>query len=163
MKDPTLAELVPILQIAIGPAILISGVGLLLLTMVNRLNHIVDRIRALSGQRFESPYTEIGAKKAAQLDILWERATLIRLAISFASASALFSALLIVVLFLSRLFGIEDAWLVGVLFMVAMTALIVSLLFFMRDINQSLRALKLELAGSGRAAARSRESRLREI
>jgi hypothetical protein len=37
MPIPTLAELIPILQIAIGPVILISGVGLLLLSMTNRL------------------------------------------------------------------------------------------------------------------------------
>jgi hypothetical protein len=37
MQNPSLAELVPILQTAIGPALLISGVGLLLLTMTNHL------------------------------------------------------------------------------------------------------------------------------
>ena len=34
MPFPTLTELIPILQIAIGPVILISGIGLLLLSSV---------------------------------------------------------------------------------------------------------------------------------
>jgi hypothetical protein len=36
MSFPTLTELIPILQIAIGPVILISGVGLLLLSAADR-------------------------------------------------------------------------------------------------------------------------------
>ena len=45
----SLSELVPILQIAIGPAILISGVGLLLLSMTNRLGRVIDRALQLHG------------------------------------------------------------------------------------------------------------------
>ena len=43
----TLTELIPILQIAVGPVILISGVGLLLLSMTNRLGRAIDRARIL--------------------------------------------------------------------------------------------------------------------
>ncbi len=50
MNAQSVAQLVPILQTAIGPTILISGVGLLLLAMTNRLNHILDRTRQLSVQ-----------------------------------------------------------------------------------------------------------------
>jgi hypothetical protein len=38
MPTTPLNEIVPVLQVAIGPVILISGVGLLLLTMTNRLS-----------------------------------------------------------------------------------------------------------------------------
>jgi hypothetical protein len=150
MQNPSLAELVPAIQTAIGPAILISAVGLLLLTLVNRLNHVVDRTRALAAHLAECRSDPERVRTAAQLDILWQRAGLLRGCIGFASASALFSALLILVLFLSTLFRIEDAGLIGGLFVMAMAALIVSLLFFMNDINRSLRALKLELDGNGR-------------
>ena len=40
-------DLIPILQVAIGPVILISGVGLLLLSMTNRLGRVIDRARLL--------------------------------------------------------------------------------------------------------------------
>ncbi len=43
-----LTDLVPILQMAIVPVILISGVGLLLLSMTNRLGRLIDRSRALT-------------------------------------------------------------------------------------------------------------------
>ena len=44
-----LTDLVPILQMAIGPVILISGVGLLLLSMTNRLGRAIDSITAAGG------------------------------------------------------------------------------------------------------------------
>ena len=47
MNQLTLTQLVPILQLAIGPVILISGVGLLLLTLTNRFGRMLDRSRAI--------------------------------------------------------------------------------------------------------------------
>ncbi|MEO0055776.1 MAG: hypothetical protein RLZZ50_1723, partial [Verrucomicrobiota bacterium] len=42
--------LLPLIQSAITPVILITGLGSLLLTMTNRLGRIVDRTRILAGQ-----------------------------------------------------------------------------------------------------------------
>ena len=151
MSSPTVAELVPILQTAIGPALLISGVGLLLLTMTNRLGRVVDRARLLVHQLEDCP-AELRSRKAAQLPILWQRARQIRLAITFASISALLAAILVVMLFLSALLRIEDAWLISVLFILCMGTLIASLIVFLRDINRSLTALKVELEEGHRKA-----------
>ena len=151
MSSPTVAELVPILQTAIGPALLISGVGLLLLTMTNRLGRVVDRARLLVHQLEDSP-AELRPRKAAQLPILWQRARQIRLAIAFATISALLAAVLVVVLFLSALLRVEDGWLISVLFILCMGTLIASLIVFLRDINRSLTALKVELEEGHREA-----------
>ena len=151
MSSPTVAELVPILQTAIGPALLISGVGLLLLTMTNRLGRVVDRARLLVQQLQDSP-ADLRRRKSAQLPILWQRARQIRLAIAFASTSALLAAVLVVVLFLSALLRIEDAWLISVLFILCMGTLIASLIVFLQDINRSLTALKFELEEGHREA-----------
>ena len=50
MNDYPISDLVTILQTAISPVILISGVGLLLLTMTNRLGRTIDRSRGLSDE-----------------------------------------------------------------------------------------------------------------
>jgi len=140
MPDISNTELVPILQTAIGPVILISGIGLLLLTMTNRLGRTVDRARDLKAglsdrqQHFEN-----------QLAILWSRARILRLSILLASMSVLCVAVLIIVLFLTVLMRIELAWLVSGLFIGSMLLLIGSLVVLIHDINQSLAALKLEL------------------
>jgi hypothetical protein len=148
MDVPLVTQLVPVLQTAIGPVILISGIGLLLLTMTNRLGRAIDRARILVGNLPNTTETR-RVKIAAQLQILWRRARLIRLAITLASVSALAAAILIIVLFLTALWQIETSWIIVVLFTVCMLCLIGSLALFIHDINQSLAALKLELEAEG--------------
>ena len=144
MHFPSVTQLLPVLQTAIGPMILISGLGLLLLTMTNRLGHAIDRARALASQLPTSDENK-QAKVSAQLQILWRRARLIRLAIALAAMSALTSAILIIVIFFTALWQLETAWLIGSLFILGMLCIIGSLIVFIHDINQSLSALKLEL------------------
>jgi hypothetical protein len=141
-------DLVPTLQTAIGPVILISGVGLLLLTMTNRLGRAIDRARLIGAARGESGPAERPALDA-QLRILWRRARLIRSAIVLASISALMAALLIMSLFFSALLGVDLAWLIAFLFVACLLSLIVSLVLFLHDVNQSLAALKLEIRARG--------------
>jgi hypothetical protein len=133
-------DLVPVLQTAIGPVILISGVGFLLLTMTNRLSRIIDRARELSGER---PGKE--AITAKQLEILWARARLVRKAILLAAFGILCAALLVIVLFMAALAKVELAWLIISLFIADMICLISSLTLFIKDVNKSLEALKIEL------------------
>lgn len=144
MLDLTLAELVPILQVAVGPVILISGTGLLLLTMTNRLSRTIDRVRALAAVP-AGLSAEARQGVDGQLSILWRRARLIRLAITLAATSELCAALLVITLFFTALLELESAYLVGGLFSTGMALLIGSLIVFIQDVNLSLAALKLEL------------------
>jgi hypothetical protein len=144
MQVTSVFHLIPVLQTAIGPMILISGVGLFLLTMTNRLGRLVDRSRLLKARLFEAN----GASRMAieaQLHIFLERGRLLRKAIALITVSAFTAAILIIVLFFSALFEFHDAWLIGTLFIASMICLCFSLLLFIKDINQSLVALKLEL------------------
>ena len=144
MSADLLTELVPILQIAIGPVILISGVGLLLLSMTNRLGRAIDRSRILSQELRENPNVD-RERILAQIRILSRRADLIQRSITLASVSVLLAAILIIVLFLMALFRIHAAWVIVGLFIGCMLSLIGDLIAFIQDINRSLEALKLEL------------------
>jgi hypothetical protein len=143
-----MAGLIPTLQTAIGPVILISGVGLLLLTMTNRLGRAIDRARLID-EALAKASPSARPPLEAQLRILWRRARLIRSAIALASISALAAATLIIVLFFSALFGVDFPWLITVLFVCCMASLVVSLVLFLHDINQSLSALRLEISSHG--------------
>lgn len=127
---------------------LISGVGLLLLTVTNRLGRAIDRPGMLVGSLSTTTETS-NTKIVAQLQILWRRARLIRLAITLASVSALVAAVLIIALFFTALWQIETAWIIVTLFIACMVCLIGSLILFIHDINQSLAALRLELLANG--------------
>ncbi|MGD1020223.1 MAG: DUF2721 domain-containing protein [Verrucomicrobiia bacterium] len=144
MQALSVPQLIPVLQTAIGPTILISGVGLLLLTMTNRLARTIDRTRA-TARELANASEEDRSKGREALRVLWRRAHLIRLSIALASASALFAAILIIVLFLTALLQLENAWLICALFIVCLVSLIGSLFVFIHDINLALAALKLEL------------------
>jgi Protein of unknown function (DUF2721) len=139
-----LQDLVPILQIAIGPVILVSGVGLLLLSITNRFGRVIDRSRLLS-DALRKAAPEHRERLSGQLRVLSLRGRLIRLAIIFASLSVLLAAVLIIVLFVAALLRLDAGLLIVMLFIACMASLIVSLIIFIEDINLSLKALELEI------------------
>ena len=145
MLPPTsLEQIIPELRDAVGPVILISGVGLLLLTMTNRLGRAIDRARSLKNELSKLAGPERAATQA-QVEIIYRRAKIIRLAILCAVMSALLAAVLVVVLFLTAWLRFEAAWLAGIIFIACIGALCASLFAFILDINLALHALKLEL------------------
>jgi Protein of unknown function (DUF2721) len=144
MQIATMAELIPFLQTAIGPIILISGAGLVLLSMTNRLGRVIDTVRLLSNECTGAP-ADARSAIDKQVRILWRRARIIRTGIIFVCLSALDAAILVIVIFFATIYGLETAWAIIVLFSLCMLCMIVSLIFFIRDINLSLAALKVEL------------------
>jgi hypothetical protein len=143
MPTTPLRELIPVLQVAIGPVILISGVGLLLLTLTNRFGRAVDRSRQLAREMRERQ--DDSQRLAGQVAILYRRARLIRLSITLAAVSVLMASVLIIALFLTALLKLELGVAVSLVFIICMASLIGCLLAFLREINLSLVALKLEL------------------
>jgi hypothetical protein len=148
----SLADLIPTLQLAIGPVILISGVGLLLLSMTNRFGRVIDRARSLT-RELQGAAEADRDRLLGQLEILVARAKLVRAAITLAAFSVLLAALLIISLFLGALLQLGIAAVIVVLFILCMLSLIFSLLFFISDLNLSLKALWLELPPEGRGSS----------
>ena len=143
----SLDDLIPILQVSIGPVILISGVGLLLLTMTNRFGRIIDRSRQFCDQLLIGGDSEKHKKSIErQLQVLLRRANIVRAAIALAGLSALLAALLIIVLFINSILQLGFILLISILFSICMLCLIGSLIFFIIDINISLTVIKIEVA-----------------
>jgi hypothetical protein len=147
MTSIPVRELIPVLQVAIGPVILISGVGLLLLTLTNRFGRAVDRSRTL-GREVSQVSPAERQRLTSQVDILYRRARVIRASIIMAAMSLLLAAVLIIVLFVTALTRLEAGFIIVLLFICCLASLIVSLIAFIRDIQLSLHALKLELGYS---------------
>ncbi|NTU52187.1 MAG: DUF2721 domain-containing protein [Chlorobiaceae bacterium] len=146
MTIKTINELIPLLQTAIGPVILISGIGLLLLTMTNRLGRTIDRARELLDE-----YDELTEAQKSKIDreivVLWKRAHYVRNAILLATLTCLGAATLIILLFTTSLLHIDLPLLVETIFIISMLCLISSLIFFLLDVNITLSALRIELEG----------------
>lgn len=144
MTGTSLSQIIPVLQVAIGPVILISGVGLLLLTMTNRLGRAIDRARQLAAE-LSQPSPRDRSETLAQVAIIYRRARLLRLTIALAALSVLLAGVLIISLFLTALMRWENGLEVSLVFIACLGALIASLVTFIYDIHLSLVALKLEL------------------
>ena len=137
-------EVVPVLQVAVAPVILISGVGLLLLTLTNRFGRATDRTRQLLHEMRDGSAGD-RPRLANQVEVIYRRAGLIQISIVMSALSALAAAMLILTIFLSVLLKWQLAALVSLFFVCCLICLVVSLITFIMDIRLSLKALKLEL------------------
>jgi hypothetical protein len=144
MPAAPLTEIIPVLQVAVAPVILISGVGLLLLTLTNRFGRAVDRTRQIHREMREAAAAD-QARLATQVEVIYRRARLIQRSIVMGVLSALFAAMLILTLFFTALMKWDSAVLICLLFICCLVSLVVSLLTFIMDIRLSLQALKMEL------------------
>jgi hypothetical protein len=138
------SDIVGVLQTAVSPVVLISGVGLLLLTMTNRFGRLVDRARSLSTRLKDGKHGDPEAIHA-QLRILSQRGRLLRRSIALAGFCVLFAALLIITLFITKLVGHEVEWLVAAFFVLSLLCLILALVDFIRDVYRALEATALEV------------------
>lgn len=139
VQTTSFRELIPILQLSIGPVILISGVGLLLLTLTNRFGRLLDRSRALhqSGGREPAHHR--------QIEILQRRAGILRLSITLAAITVLLVAVIILLLFVAVVMEWEAGWLLIALFCASQLSLVGAMITFIHDMNLSLLAIRLEL------------------
>jgi len=139
-----LADIISTLQLAIGPVILISGVGLILLSLTNRYGRTVDRIRQLSVEYRSSSGTD-KERILSELKILSVRAKVIRSSNFLAVLSVLLVSIIIICLFWSALYNVNITYLLIALFISSIISLILSLILFIYDLELSLRALWIEL------------------
>lgn len=144
MNALSFSQLLPVLQVAVGPVILVSGVSLLLLVLTNRLGRAVDRARQLN-QELRTAVAENRQAISDQIETLFRRARLIRASIALGGTSLLFAAILVITLFIAVLWQWEVGLLVVILFIGCMLSLIASLLTFLLDLQWALEALRVEL------------------
>jgi hypothetical protein len=136
-------QLVSALQAVISPVVLISGVGMLVLSMTNRFSHASNRLRALAEAWRKSP--ELRGQITPQIRILKGRLNILLVAVAFGLASVLLTGLLIVTLFANYIFGTAFRGLIIFFFALSLLTLVCSLAFFIRDMTLALSALDEEL------------------
>ncbi len=131
------------LQACITPVALISGVGLLLLTITNRLGRTIDRTRQLV-RELDDIHTNHKPEKKYEIKILYRRSRYLRISIGAMVVSVISSSLIIPVLFFMTLWGHDLRILGYILFILSILSILLSSLYFFRDVILSLHALELE-------------------
>lgn len=138
-------ELIGFLEAGITPVALISGVGLLLLTLNNRLGRTVDRTRMLI-QRLETKEAIDEEISISQLKILYRRSKILQSSIASIAFSVLTSSLIIIVLLIMNFIPLDLSVLGKVLFVLSVSGIVASAIFLFIDVALTLKALKLEVS-----------------
>lgn len=130
-----------VIQLAVAPVFLLTGIGTILNVLSSRLARVVDRARTLETMLPNAK----GARRQrleTSLADLAHRARIINLALSLCVASGLLVCGVIVAIFTSAFWRTVPAGWIPLLFTAALLALIVALLLFMREVHVATRALR---------------------
>ncbi len=127
-----------VIQLAIAPVFLLTGVGTLLMVLTNRLARIIDRTRVLEDRLDAGP----NDAHLGELDVLYTRWHLINFAITLSTACGLFVCLVIALLFLGDTTNLPLDRYIAALFVSAMVALIGAFVYLLREIFVASKTLR---------------------
>jgi len=128
-----------IIQLAIAPVFLLTGVATKLAVLINRLARIIDRTRVLEDRLLvanNDRYTE-------ELSEMYKRSHLINYAITSSTACGLLICLVIAMLFIGDTLNIKLDRYIALFFVVAMLALINSFVLFLLEIRIAARHMRM--------------------
>jgi hypothetical protein len=142
-----------VIQLAVAPVFLLASISAAMNVLSLRLGRIIDRGRTLNEKEGkDAGQIEAIDNEQYQLSL---RARLIHRAIALCTFSALFVSLVIVFLFIDVLFGLKMGILVTFLFILALVALILALLTFLREIKMSTLAFSFGAYSMGKKHKRN--------
>ena len=129
----SLNDIAHVIQLAVAPVFLLTGVGALLAVLSGRLGRAVDRSRVVEEQLPDLDQAALAAARE-ELVLISRRTRLIYTAIALAVLCALLICVLIAVAFIDAFLAINLARFLATLFVLAMLALIGCLVVFLREI-----------------------------
>lgn len=139
-------DIARLIQSAVAPVFLLSGVAATLGVLTNRLARIVDRARTLE-QRLEG-HPGSAQHLHSDLSVLARRARYINWAISMCAIAALLVALVVVTLFANAFLGSELALLIALLFVGAMVCLSAAFIAFFIEVRLATATLRIGSPGA---------------
>jgi len=129
-----------VIQQAVAPVFLLTGIGSFLGVLTNRLGRVVDRFRKLGEN--ENSQQE---KYQLEMTTLSRRARWIHWAITLCTVSALCVCLSIAALFIGVEKGIDPSSAVALLFILAMLTLILGLVSFLKEISLATGIIEIHI------------------
>jgi hypothetical protein len=134
MQAPSgITNIAHVIQLAVAPVFLLTGIGAILSVLVNRLARVVDRFRVLETIQ-PAAADAAHVSRQAEMGVLERRARMVHWAIGFCTGSALLVCMVIATLFVGSVTAVEMPGVIATLFIAAMLALVVGLLCFLREI-----------------------------
>ena len=141
-SDIVITTVAHVIQMAVAPVFLLTGVGAILTVLTNRLARIIDRARILEGRLPGSSEKEQAELHKALLTLM-RRSRLIHWAISLCTMCALCICIVIAALFAGAFWVVDVSAVIGLLFIFAMVVLICGLVIFLREISMATASVRI--------------------
>jgi CBS domain containing-hemolysin-like protein len=148
MVQPT--DIAHLIQVALTPIFLISAIGVTLNVLTSRLARIVDRARAMENELCQPDYQAGTRDLHAALGVLERRARYINAAITLITLSALFIALVVVMLFVNAFLRWDLSVFIASMFILSMLALAAALLAFLIEVRIATTTLRIGIEAASR-------------
>jgi CBS domain containing-hemolysin-like protein len=132
-----------LIQVALTPIFLISAIGVTLNVLTNRLARIVDRARAMENELCRPDYQAGGRDLHAALGVLARRARYMYAAITLITLSALFIALVVVMLFVNAFAHWDLSAFIAIMFILSMLSLAAALTAFLIEVRIATTTLRI--------------------
>jgi len=142
MSAVTDVSVAHVIQLAVAPVFLLSGIGAMLSVMTNRLSRVIDRARFLE-TKLDGATPQYAQAAHLELATLARRARLVSQAITLCTITALLVCAVIAVLFSSAFLHFEATVPVALLFIAAMLSFFLGLLWFLREIFAATANLRI--------------------
>lgn len=127
---------------ALAPVTLISGVGLLLVSMSARYCHATSRIRQLLAERKEES-EDFDEEIDQSIDLIYKRASLLKTGILTLMISAAFSSLQVLVIVIERLFSLDLSLMKSTMLLASVIFIVISSCIYVSEVQVSVKALGL--------------------
>jgi CBS domain containing-hemolysin-like protein len=144
------ADIAHLIQVALTPIFLISAIGVTLNVLTSRLARIVDRARAMESELCRPDYQAGGRDLHAALGVLARRARYINAAITLITLSALFIALVVVMLFVNAFAHWDLAAFIAIMFILSMLSLAAALTAFLIEVRIATTTLRIGIETASR-------------
>jgi hypothetical protein len=132
-----------LIQLALGPVFLISGVGITLSMLTQRLARIVDRARTLEDRREAATDKDRLAHIDEDLRFIVRRTRYINSAIALSTTSGLLTALVVTLLFASEFTRISVGGVIAVMFVAATACMSIAFLMFLIEVRIATKSLRI--------------------
>jgi Protein of unknown function (DUF2721) len=143
-------DIAHLIQVALTPIFLISAIGVTLNVLTSRLARIVDRARAMEDRLLNPNHAHDGRDLHAQLEVLARRSRWINAAITLITLSALFIALVVVMLFVNAFLRYELSAVIAGMFIMSMLTLAGALLAFLIEVRIATKTLRIGIIEASR-------------
>jgi hypothetical protein len=147
---PQAADVAHLIQVALTPIFLISAIGVTLNVLTSRLARIVDRARTMEDDLCRPDYQPGGRDLHEALGVLARRARYINAAITLITLSALFIALVVVMLFVNAFAHWELSAFIAIMFILSMLSFAAALTSFLIEVRIATTTLRIGIEAASR-------------